>query len=64
MGNNESNDGVLLAKEGTSLMKFPMVEDERVAFLLYYMNIIPRAITHMPTVIRRAKMSLGERLKG
>ena len=60
MGNNESNDGVLTAKEGTSLIKFPMVEEERVAFPLYHMNIIPREITHMPTVTNNAKMSLGE----
>ena len=52
MGNNESKDGALPATEGT---KFPMVEEERVAFLLYYMNIIPRAITQMPTVTNRAK---------
>ena len=64
MGNNKSNDGVLPAKEGTSLIKFPIVEEERVVFLLYHMNIIPRAITHMPTVTNRAKMSLGERVKG
>ena len=64
IGNNESNDGILLAKEGTSLTRFPMVEEERTAFLLYHMYIIPRAITHMPTVTKRAKMSLGERLKG
>ena len=63
MGNNESNDGVLLAKEGTILTRFPMVEVERVAFLLYYMNIIPRVITHMPTVTKRAKMSSGRDTK-
>ena len=54
MGNNESTDGVLPAKEGTSLIKFPIVKEERVVFLLYHMNIIPRAITDMPTVINRA----------
>ena len=64
MGNNESKDGVLPAKEGTSLTKFPIVEEKRVAFLLYHMNIIPRAITHMPTVTNRVKMILGDRLKG
>ena len=32
MGNNESKDGVLPAKEGTSLTKFPIVEEERVVF--------------------------------
>ena len=64
MGNNESKDGALLAKEGTSLTKFCIVEEERVAFLLYLMNIIPRATTHMPTITNRAKMILGDRLKG
>ena len=48
MGNNKSKDGVLPTKEGTSLTKFPTVEEERVAFLLYHMNIIPRAIMNMP----------------
>ena len=64
MGNNESKDGVLPAKEGTSLTKFPIVEEERVAFLLYHMTIIPRVITHMPTITNRVKMILGDRLKG
>ena len=40
------------------------MEEERVAFLLYHMNIIPRAITHVPTITNRAKMILGDRLKG
>ena len=56
MGNNESKDGVLPAKEGKSLTKFPTVEEERVAFLLYHMSIIPRAITHMPTITNIVKM--------
>ena len=64
MGNNESKDGVLPAKEGTSLTKFPIVEEEIVALLLYHMGIIHRAITHMPTITNRAKMILGDRLKG
>ena len=64
MGNKESSEGVLPAKEGTSLIKFPIVEEERVVFLLYHMNSIPRAITHMPTVINRARMSLGKSEKG
>ena len=37
-----------------SLIKFPIVEEERVVFLLYHMNITPRAITHMPRVTNRA----------
>ena len=60
----KSKDGVLPAMEGTSLTKFSIVEEERVAFLLYHMNIIPRAIIPMPPIINRAKMNLGERLKG
>ena len=53
MGNNETKDGILSAKEGTSSTKFPTVEEEKVAFLLYYMNMIPSAITHIPTVTNR-----------
>ena len=63
MGNNECKDGVLPAKEGTSLTKFPIVGEERVAFLLYHMNIIPRATTDMPTITNRGKMILGDRLE-
>ena len=62
MGNNESKDGVLPAREGTSLTKFQTVEEE--AFLLYHIGIIPRAITHMPTTTNKDKMILGDRLKG
>ena len=58
MGNKESSEGVLPTREGTNLTKFPIVEEERVIFLLYHMNIIPSAITRMPTVTNRAKMSL------
>ena len=64
MGNKESSKGVLPTREGTNLIKFPIVEEERVVFLLYHMNIIPRTITHMPIVTNRAKMSLGESVKG
>ena len=64
MGNSESKDGVLPAKEGISLTKFPIVEEERVDFLLYHMIIIPRAITHMSTTTNRVKMILGDSLKG
>ena len=41
MGNNEFKDEVLPIKEGTSLTKFPRVKEERVAFVLYHMNITP-----------------------
>ena len=64
MGNNEVSEGVSSAKEGTSLIKFPIVEEERVVFLLYHMNIIPRANIHIPMVTNKAKMSLGESVKG
>ena len=64
MGNNESSEGVSPAKDGRCLTKFPIVEEERVAFPLYHMNIATRAIIPMPTVINRAKISFGEREKG
>ena len=64
MGNKEFSEGVSPTTEETSLIKFPIVEEKRVAFLLYHINIIPRAITHVPTVIKRAKMSLGVSVKG
>ena len=51
MGNNESSKGVSPAKEGRSLIKFPIVEEERVAFPMYHMNITPRAITLMPQLL-------------
>ena len=64
MGNKEFSQGVSSPREGTSLIKFPIVEEVRVVFLLYHMNITPRAITHMPTVISKAKTSLGDNEKG
>ena len=51
--------GTLSPREGASLTKIPIVEDVRVVFLLYHMNITPRAITHMPMDTKKAKMSLG-----
>ena len=59
MGNKEFSVGTFSFKEGTSLTKFPTVEDVREAFLLYHMNIIPMAITYMPTHINKAKISVG-----
>ena len=59
MGNKESSVGTLSPKEGTSLTKFPIVEDVREAFLLYHMIITPRVIIHMPMDMNKAKMSLG-----
>ena len=58
MGNKEFSVGVFSFKEGTSLIKFPTMEDVREAFLLYHMNMIPMVITHMPTDTNKAKMSL------
>ena len=58
MGNKEFSIGTFSFKEGTSLTKFPTVEDVREAFLLYHMKIISIAITHMPTDTNKAKMSL------
>ena len=64
MGNKEFSMGSFSFKEGTSLTKFPIVEDVREAFLLYYMNIIPMAIIHMPTNTNKAKISLGDNENG
>ena len=64
MGNKEFSVGTFSFKEGTSLTKFPTVEDVRVAFLLYHMNITPMAITHMPTDTNKTKMSLGDNKNG
>ena len=38
--------------------------DIREVFLLYHMNMIPMAITHMPTDTNKAKMSLGDNENG
>ena len=64
MGNKEFSVGTFSFKEGTNLTKFPTVEDVREAFLLYHMNIIPMAITHIPTDTNKAKMSLGDNENG
>ena len=64
MGNKEFSVGIFSFKEGTNLIRFPTVEDVREVFFLYHMNIIPMAITHMPTDINRAKMSLGDNENG
>ena len=56
MGNKEFSVGTLSPREGTSLTKFPTVEDVKEAFLLYHMNITPRAITHIcPQTLIRPK---------
>ena len=64
MGSKEFSVGVFSFKEGTSLIKFPTVEDVREAFLLYHMNMIPMVIIHMPTDTNKAKMSLGDNENG
>ena len=64
MGNKEFSVGIFSSKEGSSLIEFPTMEDVREVFLWYHMNIIPMAITHMPTVINKAKMSLGDNENG
>ena len=60
MGNKAFSVGTLSFIEGISLIKFPTVEAVKEAFPLYHMNITPRAITHMPTDINRAKISVGD----
>ena len=64
MGNKEFSVGTLSFKEGTSLIQFPTVEDLRESFLLYHMNIIPRAITHTPMNTNKAKISMGDNERG
>ena len=64
MGSKEFSVGIFSFKEGTSLIKFPTVEDVRETFLLYHMKIIPMVITQMPTVINNAKMSFGDNENG
>ena len=64
MGNKEFSVGVFSFKEGTSLIKFPTMEDVRDVFLLYHMNMIPMVIIHMPTDTNKAKMSLGDNEMG
>ena len=58
MGNKEFSVGTFSFKEGTSFTKFLTVKHVREAFLLYRMNIIPMAITHMPTDTIKTKMSV------
>ena len=60
MGNNESKDGLLPAKEGTSFTKFPTVEERGAVFLSYHISITPEAI--ITTNITR--IILGDKLKG
>ena len=64
MGNKESSVGILSFKEGTGLVRFPTVEVVREGFLLYHINIIPRAITHTPTITSNAKIGVGGNKRG
>ena len=64
MGNKEFRVGFFSVKDGISLLKFPTVDEVRVVYLLYHMKSIPKAIKHMPVVINRAKISLGDNEKG
>ena len=64
MVSKEFSVGIFSFKEGTSFIKFPTVEDVREVFLLYHMKIIPMAITHMPVIINKARMSLGDNENG
>ena len=63
-GNKEFSVGTFSFKEGTNFTRFSTVEDVREAFLLHHMNIIPMAITHMPTDTNKAKMSVGDNENG
>ena len=56
MGSKEFNVGIFLFKEGTSLIKFPTVEEVKEVFLLYHMKIILMATTPMPVIINKARM--------
>ena len=55
MGNKEFSEGISLPREGTSLIKFPIVEEVRVVFLLYHMNITPRQLHICPWLSVRPK---------
>ena len=64
MGNKEFSVGVFSIKEGTILTRFPTVEEVREVFLLYHMNIIPKATKHIPITTNKAKRSLGDNENG
>ena len=59
MGNKEFSVSVFSIKEGTSLTRFPTMEEVREVFLLYHMNMIPKTIKHKPIATNKGKMSLG-----
>ena len=64
MGNKEFRDGFFSVKDGISLLKFPTVDKVRAVILLYYMKSIPKTIKHMPVITSKAKISLGDNVKG
>ena len=63
-GNKEFRDGFFSINDGISLLKFPTVDKVRAVFLLYHMKSIPKAIKHKPVTISKAKISLGDNVKG
>ena len=64
MGNKEFRDGFFSVNDGISLLKFPTMDEVRGVFLLYHMKSIPKGIKHMPATISKAKISLGDNVKG
>ena len=60
MGNKESNVGILSFSDGINLSKFPIVEEVKEVFLLYYMKRIPMTMVHTPVSTSRANMSFGD----
>ena len=64
MGNKEFRVGFFSVIDEISLLKFPTVDVVRVVFLLYYMKSIPKAIKHTPVIISKAKINLGDNVKG
>ena len=64
MGNKEFRDGFFSVKDGISLLKFPTVDEVREVFLLYHMKSIPKAMKHTLVTINKAKISLGDNVKG
>ena len=64
MGNKDFSAGVFSIKEGTSLTRFPTMEEVREVLLLYHMNMIPKTIKHKPIATNKAKVSLGDNQNG
>ena len=64
MGKKEFRVGFFSVRDGISLLKFPIMEEAREVFLLYHMKSIPKSIKHMPVMINKEKISLGDNEKG